>query len=489
MPPVARVIPSDFPNSPKSSSYDAIVVGSGPNGLAAAIELARKGASVLVIEAKKTPGGGMRTEELTLPGFAHDVCSSVHPMANASPFFQSLDLEKHGLAWKHPEFPVAHPFDGGRAITGARSVKDTAAGLGEDEKGYSELFQPLVDEAAKLNEALLGPFTFPKYPGLLARFGTNAIRSAVSLANARFKTPEARALFAGHAAHSVQPLENTATAAFGLMLAIASHQVGWPVAAGGSRSIAAALVSELEKLGGEVNCGHCVGTIEELPKAKVYLFDTSPAALASICRTRLPDRYIKKLKAFRHGPAVFKVDWALSDPIPWTADDCRKAATVHVGGTIEEIAESEREAWQGHHSSNPFLILTQPSLFDPSRAPANQHTAWAYCHVPNGSTMDMLDRIESQVERFAPGFRDSILERHTMSACDMEANNPNYVGGDIVGGIQDLRQLYTRPVARMDPYTTPAKNVFICSASTPPGGGVHGMCGFHAAKSALKLIH
>ncbi len=465
-----------------------MIVGSGPNGLAAAIHLAQNGAQVLVVEAKSTPGGGMRTAELTLPGYLHDVCAAIHPMGIASPFLKSLDLEAHGLVWAQPTYPVVQPMDDGKAVVHERSVADTAARLGPDRDTYQKLFTPLTEDSEKLYHSLLGPLSIPRHPFAMLKFARHALKSARQLADRSFKTPEAKALFSGHAAHSVQPLENTATAAVGMMLGVSAHSVGWPVAVGGTQSITRALLSILRGLGGEIICETSVSALEALPKAKAYLFDTSPRAMSEICHSQFPEGYRDRLKSYRYGPGVFKVDWALNEPIPWTNAEARLTACLHVGGTFDEVADAERECWQGHHSRRPFLILAQPTVVDPSRAPEGKHTAWAYCHVPNGSTVDMQARIEEQVERFAPGFRDCILESHTMMTTDVEAYNPNYIGGDVIGGVQDLGQLYTRPVARLNPYTTPAKNIFLCSASTPPGAGVHGMCGYHAAKTALKRI-
>ncbi len=471
---------------PARSAVDAVVIGSGPNGLAAAITLARQGLEVSVVEGRSTPGGGLRTAELTLPGFRHDVCSAIHPLGMASPFLQSLDLAAHGVRWIHPEFPLVQPLDGGGAIVQERSVRATAERLGRDRKAYMGLMEPLVDSAPHLYETLLGPLQIPKHPFSLIRFGLRALLSADQLAKLSFRTPEARALLAGHGAHSILPLEAPGTAAFAMMLAISAHAVGWPVAERGSQAIADALVSILEALGGRVICDTPVRKLEDLPRARVYLFDTSPKVMESICGDRLPENYRAGLRRFRHGPAAFKVDWALSGPIPWSNEAARRTACLHIGPTFGEIAESERFAWQGKISDRPFLIVAQQSVVDLTRAPAGKHTGWGYAHVPNGSNEDALARIESQIERFAPGFRDLILARHVTNPAAMEAYNPNYVGGDIAGGVQDLAQLYARPVARLDPYSTPARDIFICSASTPPGGGVHGMCGYHAARSALR---
>ncbi|MEM7011827.1 MAG: NAD(P)/FAD-dependent oxidoreductase [Verrucomicrobiota bacterium] len=472
------------------SEYTAVVIGSGPNGLAAAIHLAeQKVGDVLVLEASKTPGGGTRTKELTLPGFHHDVCSAIHPMGLASPFLSTLPLADHGIDWVHPRFPAAQPMDDGRAAVQEREIDATAERLGaRDGRAYRRIYEPFTRNAKELYGDLLGPIGIPKHPFKMAGFGLPALRSARSLAFGKFETEEGRALFSGHAAHSVQPLEHPLTSAIALMLSTTGHSVGWPMAKGGSQSIANAMVSYFEKLGGEVVCDHRVDSIEDLPKAKAYIFDTSPAAMSKICGERLPSSYRNHLKRYRYGPGIFKVDWALNDPIPWINEDCRGAGTVHVGGTFDEVAAAESDAWNGRHSERPFLILSQPTVFDPTRAPEGKHTAWAYCHVPNGSTEDMLDRIESQIERYAPGFRDCILAANTMSTEDMASYNANNVGGDVVGGIADWRQLYTRPAVRWNPYSTPAKDIYICSASTPPGAGVHGMCGYHTAESAMRRL-
>jgi len=443
---------------------------------------------VLVVEAAETPGGGMRTQELTLPGYRHDVCSAVHPTALASPYFRSLPLEENGVRWIQPDFPVAHPLEDGRAAVQDRSVETTAQRLGADGDAYRKVYQPLVKGALNLYDTLLAPLRIPRKIFPLPQFGRYALFSAVSFAKFKFKTEEARALFAGHAAHSVQALENEMTAAVGMMLALTGHHVGWPVAEGGSEAIATALVRIFQSHGGEIVCQHKVRSLGELPAAKAYLFDTAPSNLARICRDRLPDGYRRALHRYRHGPAAFKVDWALSEPIPWQNEDCRRAGTIHVGGTLEEVAKSERDSWKGRHPRFPFLIMSQPTVFDPTRAPEGGHIAWGYCHVPYGSGSNMLARVEAQIERFAPGFQDCILEHRTWNSAQLETYNPNYVGGDIVTGVQDWRQLYTRPVARLNPYTTPAKDIFICSAATPPGAGVHGMCGYYAAQAAAKRI-
>ena len=469
--------------------YDAIVIGSGPNGLAAAIAIAQKGGSVLVLESRDTPGGGARTAELTLPGFHHDVCSAVHPTAMASPFFNSLPLAEHGLEFVHPEIPLAHPLDGGECAVMHRSFEETAGALGEDAAAYRKLFRKLVANAGPLFDQLLAPpLRIPKNPIAMAGFGMKAIRSASGLATSYFKSDAARALFAGNAAHSFMPLGSPFTAAIGLVIMLPGHRYGWPVARGGSGEITAALCSLLESLNGKIECGHTVTAIDDLPKARAYLFDTPPKALVEIAGDRLPNRYTNALKKFRHGPGVFKIDYALSEPIPWTAEPCRRAGTVHVGGTLGEIEEAERAAWQGRRHRSPFILVAQQSLSDASRAPEGKHTAWVYAHVPAGSEVDMSGAIESQLERFAPGFRDCVLAQHSMNCAEVEAYNANCIGGDIAGGANSWRQVLMRPVARLNPYTTPAADIFICSASTPPGGGVHGMCGYHAAQAVLKRI-
>ena len=465
---------------------DAIVVGSGPNGLAAAIALARAGCSVLVLEAAETVGGGTRTAELTLPGFHHDVCSAIHPLGLGSPYLRTLPLEEHGLEWIQPPVPLAHPFDDGTAALLERSVEATGATLGPDAAAYRRLMSPLVARADTLLAELLGPFRLPRHPLLLSRFGLSAILPAERLARRRFEGESARGLFAGLAAHSMLPLTASPSAAFGLMLGLLGHHVGWPVPRGGSQAIADALASYLRSLGGEIECGRPVASLEELPPARAVLLDVTPRQLIRIAGDRLPSGYRRRLERYRYGPGVFKLDFALDGPIPWQAQECARAATVHLGGTLEEIADSEAAPSRGEHADRPYVLLAQQSLFDPTRAPAGKHTTWAYCHVPNGSAVDMTERIEAQIERFAPGFRDRVLARHAWGPAELERYNANYVGGDINGGVQDLRQHFTRPVARRVPYSTPAKGVYLCSSSTPPGGGVHGMCGWWAAQAALR---
>lgn len=466
-------------------SCDAVVVGAGPNGLAAAIEIARAGRSVVVLEAAATPGGGCRSAELTLPGFVHDVCSAIHPLAVASPFLRSVPLERLGARVVHPEVPLAQPLDGARAAILRRSVEETAEAFGADGRAYRKLMSPLVRNAEALIVDLLGPFGIPEHPLAMAGFGLKGLRSATSLFDARFDDDAPKALLGGAAAHAMLPLDRPPTAAVGLLLCLLAHAVGWPVIEGGSQKLADALAAYLLELGGEVRTDHEVSSLREVPRARAVLFDVSPRQLVRIAGEELPHRYRKRLLRYRHGPGVFKVDWALDGPVPWANEDCGRAGTVHIGGTLDEMAESERAPWEGREPEKPYVLVGQQSLWDPSRAPDGSHTLWAYCHVPAGSTFDMTDRMESQIERFAPGFRDRILARHTFSPADFETYNANYIGGDITGGVQDLRQTFTRPVARINPYTTPNERLLICSASTPPGGGVHGMCGLYAARAAL----
>jgi phytoene dehydrogenase-like protein len=467
----------------------AVVVGAGPNGLAAAIALAQAGWSVEVFEARETVGGGARSAALTLPGFTHDVCSAIHPLAAASPFFQTLPLERHGLKWIHPPLPLAHPFDDGTAAVLARGLEETGESFGDrrDARLWERLFGPLIAAWDDLAPDLLAPLRWPRHPLGMARVGRLGLQGAAGLARRRFRGFRARALFAGLAGHSFLPLERVPSAAFGLILGISGHAVGWPLPEGGAQRIADALASLLRELGGEIRTGRLVRSLAELPPAGAYLFDLTPAQLLKIEGIRWPRRYRRRLGRYRYGPGVFKMDWALSGPIPWRAEACRRAGTVHLGGTIEEIAASERSAWDGGGAERPFVLVAQPSLFDPTRSPAGSHTAWAYCHVPNGSTADFSIAIEAQIERFAPGFRDLVLARRTTNTAELEAYNPNCVGGDINGGAALLSQLFTRPVARLVPYATPDPRVFICSASTPPSGGVHGMCGYHAARVVMHF--
>jgi phytoene dehydrogenase-like protein len=467
--------------------YDAVVVGSGPNGLAAAILLQQNGLSVLLIEGKDTIGGGVRSAELTLPGFLHDICSAIHPLAAASPFFETLPLAAHGLEYIYPEIAAAHPFDNGTVAILKHTVNETATLLGVDQEAYQNLMQPIVDSWPSIAPDILGPLHFPKHPLIMARFGLTALRSATSVAD-RFKTEQAKGLFAGMAAHSIQPLTNLSTAAVALILLSAGHLKGWPLPKGGSQQIANALGSYFISLGGKIETNTYISSLKQLPSSHAILFDTTPRQLLQIAGHRFSSIYKWQLERYRYGLGVFKMDWALDGPIPFTAQECTRAGTVHIGNTLSEIAASEQLTHDGRHPEKPFILLTQQSLFDTTRAPEGKHTSWAYCHVPNGSTVDMTAIIEKQIERFAPGFRDLILAKHTMNSIQIEEYNPNYIGGDIAGGALDLSQLFTRPALRWSPYKTSARGIYICSASTPPGGGVHGMCGYHAAKRALKDV-
>lgn len=465
--------------------YDAIIVGAGPNGLAAAITLAQAGQQVLVLEARSTVGGGMRTAELTLPGFQHDLCSAIHPLGIGSPFFRNLPLADFGLQWIHPDLPVAHPLDDGSAVALHRSFAATADSIGRDGRTWQRLFAPIAENWDKLGPMLLGPFPLPRYPLALAQLGVRAIWPAVGLAKAIFREERAKALFAGLAAHAILPLEQIITAAFGLMLGALGHAVGWPLPRGGSQQIANALAAYLRSLGGEIIVDHTVQTLDELPPARAILLDVTPRQLLRIAGDRLPTGYRGHLEKYRYGAGVFKVDYALAGPVGWRAVECQRAGTVHLGGTLAEVAASERAIGRGQHPERPYVLVAQQSLFDETRAPAGKQTLWAYCHVPNGSTVDMTERIDAQIERFAPGFRDLVLARQVHNTADLERYNANYIGGDINGGAQDLAQFWTRPVARWNPYTTPVQGLYLCSSATPPGGGVHGMCGYHAAQAVL----
>jgi phytoene dehydrogenase-like protein len=469
-----------------SDGADAIVVGSGPNGLAAAVTMARAGLSVHVIEGAATPGGGCRTEELTLPGFWHDVCSAVHPLAGASPFFTGTDLAAFGVRLLTPKVAFAHPLDGGRAAAAVGSVGETAAELGPDGPAYRKLIGPLAQDLPLILPAVLGPLgrTLPAHPLAMARFGAEGLLPA-SVLSRRFRGDEAKSLLAGTAAHAMLPLSQPLTSSFGLLFLMIAHTVGWPFVEGGSARLTDALVTELVSLGGRVETGQWVTSLGDLPRASAVLLDVTPRQFLALAGDRLPAGSRRALRRFRYGPGVCKVDWALSGPVPWQAPACREAGTVHLGGTFAEVAAAEADVAAGRHPERPFCLIAQAGVVDPSRAPDGQQTLWGYCHVPNGSAVDMSGRIEAQVERFAPGFRDLILERSVRTAADMQRYNPNYVGGDVSGGASTLWQTVLRPTPRWNPYRTALPGVYLCSASTPPGGGVHGMCGAWAARAAL----
>jgi phytoene dehydrogenase-like protein len=470
-----------------ADEYDAVVVGAGPNGLVGAVTLAGAGLRVLVVEAADTAGGGTRSAALTRPGHVHDICSAIHPLGVASPALRALPLAAHGVEWVHPDAPLAHPLDGGRAAVLERSVDVTALGLGADGAAYLRLMSPLVAAGDRLVTGLMSPVPMPPVRSLpaLARFGLSGAWPAERLARHHFTTDEAQGLMAGLAGHSMLSLGSPATGGFALFLGVLGHLVGWPVARGGSQAIADGLVSILTERGGELVLGRRVRSLTGLPPAKVTLLDLTPRQILDLGGDRLPARYRRRLNRFRYGSAVWKVDWALDGPIPWAAAGCARAGTVHLGGTLAEVAFSEAEVQRGRHPARPYVLLAQPSLFDHTRAPTGAENAWAYCHVPNGSTVDMTERIEAQVERFAPGFRDRIVDRHVMGPAAVEAHDANYIGGDISGGATNLRQVFARPVLSSAPWRTPAEGIYLCSSSTPPGPGVHGMCGWHAAHAAL----
>ncbi len=469
-----------------SNKFDAVIIGSGPNGLSAGILLAQHGLSVKIIEAKDTIGGGTRTQELTEPGFYHDVCSAVHPTGIGSPFLNTLPLQDHGLEWIHPDHPVAHPLEQGNAVIASLSLDETLQRLGKDGKNYENLVADFSKHWNKLSKDILGPIRIPHSPLLMAKFGWYGMLSAKLLANSIFDTTPLKAYFAGLAAHSILPLEKAFTASFGLAFAASIHSVGWPVAKGGSSTITNAMASYFKKLGGVIETGRYISTLSEIDESELFLFDLTPHQIASIAQHELPNSLKNKLLSYTYGPGVFKMDFALSEPVPWENPECSGAGTLHLGGTLEEISFSESQIWKGKQPDKPFVLVSQPSLFDRTRAPEGKHTLWAYCHVPNGSDEDCSEMIIKQIERFAPGFRDVILATHTMNAHEYEVYNPNYLGGDINGGSQSFKQLMGRPLLKWDPYQLPVKGMYICSSSTPPGGGVHGMCGYHAARSVLK---
>ncbi len=475
-------------SSSQRDPLDAVVIGSGPNGLVAAIELARAGRSVTVLEAHDQIGGGLHSAALTLPGYLHDVCSACHPMGVLSPAFQDMPLAEHGLRWAFPQASVAHPLDNEPAVLLTRSLAETAAELGVDARAYERLIAPFLPRPEVLLGDLLGPLRLPRGPLRMARFGLSGMLPAAAHFRWRFNGERARALLAGCTAHSILPFDRLFTSAVGMIFALTGHLTDWPVAVGGSQSIADALASYLRSLGGTIKTGRMIGSLDELPASRVVLLDSSPDQLARIAEPQLPAGYVRRLRRYRYGPGVFKLDYALDGPIPWRDPRVLGASTVHVGGTLEEIAAAEAAVWQGRHPERPFVMVVQQSQFDPSRAPIGKHTGYMYCHVPAGSDVDQTEAIERQIERFAPGFRDLVLARHATRATDFARLNPNFVGGAVTGGAADLYQLFTRPVARLDPYSTPNPRLFICSASTPPGGGVHGMCGWFAAQSALKRL-
>lgn len=470
-----------------AKKYDAVIIGAGPNGLAAALTLAQNGQSVCVLEATAEIGGGLKTEALTLPGFRHDVCAAVVPLSLASPFFRAQRLENEGIEWIQPDIALAHPFEDGSSLFLHRSLPVTADALGQDGRAYRALVDPFVDQADALLADVLGPFRLPSHPLLAARFGVQAVSSLAGLVRKRFQDRRTRALFAGLAAHAMVPLEKPTTASFALVLALLAHSAGWPFIRGGSSRLADALAEKIRTAGGTLVINHPVASADDLPPAKAYLFDLTPRQLLSISGLGLAPSYRQKLSRFRYGPGVFKMDWALAEPIPWKADVCRRAGTVHLGGSYEEIAAALQDVCAGRIPKKPFIVLAQPTLFDDSRAPEGKHTAWAYCHVPHACDKDFSEDIENVIERYAPGFRDCISGRHAFSAVGMEEHNANYVGGDIGGGAADWRQLFARPIASLNPYRTSRSDVYLCSSSTPPGGGIHGLCGFRAARGLCRV--
>ena len=470
--------------------YDAVVVGAGPNGLAAAIRIAQHGFSTIVLERNQEIGGGCRTEALTLPGFLHDVGSAIHPLALGSPFFSRLPLQEHGLEWIQPEIPLAHLINSDKVVLLRKSVSETVEGLGLDATSYRRLFEPLVSKWESLLSEFLQPIIhLPRHPYLVAEFGRLALASVESLVQTRFsRDGPVKALLGGLAAHSSLPLAASGSAAFALILGMLGHAVGWPLPRGGAKSIVGALSEHLRRIGGTVQTGISVTSLSQLPPSRVVLFDVTPRQLVQIAGQDLPIRYRKALERFKYGPGIFKIDYALDGPIPWIQEDCAKCGTIHLGGTFEEIAKAEFEVSQGRHPRRPFVLLSQPTLFDSTRAPQGCHVIWLYCHVPSRSTFNMMNLIEAQIARFAPGFPRRVIARHVTSTADLEKSNPNLVDGTINGGANNLWQVVARPVLSAVPYRTPLKNIYLCSSSTPPGGGVHGMCGFHAANLALKQL-
>ncbi|HSR17203.1 MAG TPA: NAD(P)/FAD-dependent oxidoreductase [Ignavibacteriaceae bacterium] len=471
------------------SFYDVAVVGSGPNGFAASIKMAQAGYRVKMFEDKNTVGGGMRSAQLTsLPGFIHDICSAIHPLGAGSPFFESLPLHQYGLEWKFPPIAAAHPFDNGHAAVLTNSIYESAESLGVDKNNYINIIKPLVDNWDFIKNDILGPLKIPSNPVKLGKFGFYAVKPAEKFINNYFSHEYAKSFFAGMAGHSIMSLDKLITSAIGLVLIILGHRIGWPVSKGGSQKIADALALYFQSLGGSIETNHKINSLNELRDFNIILFDITPKQLLKIMGDKFPACYKKQLEKYTYGPGIFKVDWALNASVPFKNKECTQAGTIHIGGDYKEIIQSEYEISNGIHPEKPFIIFTQQSLFDDTRSPEG-HTAWAYCHVPNNSTIDMTERIENQIERFAPGFKDLIINKHIMFPADYERYNSNYIGGDINGGMLNWRQLFTRPAIRLNPYSTPVRGAYICSSSTPPGGGVHGMCGYHAALKALKYLN